>query len=76
MSPLCAPHNTCVRLLFLSALLFLLSWGSAFALEPASEASAADLRQTLIQALEDEEARERLLQALRGDGPGTATDAL
>lgn len=76
MSPLCAPHTTCVRLLFLSALLFLLSWGSAFALEPASEASAADLRQTLIQALEDDEARERLLQALRGDGPGTATDAV
>jgi len=72
VSPLCAPHNAFVRLLFLSGLLFLLSCGSALASDPASEESAADLRQTLIQALEDEEARERLLEALRGDGPGTA----
>ncbi|WP_018873549.1 mechanosensitive ion channel domain-containing protein [Thioalkalivibrio sp. ALJ16] len=61
------------RLLPLLLILFLLPWGAA----AAQAEDTRDLHDALIEALENEEARERLLETLRAEraDPGTATAA-
>ncbi|MGM0553556.1 MAG: mechanosensitive ion channel domain-containing protein [Pseudomonadota bacterium] len=70
-----SPFRFFSRLLILAALLLSLPLGTASAQEAESSASGEELRQTLIHALENEEARERLLEALRADNGSDATEA-
>ncbi len=75
-----SPFRFFSRLLVLAALLFSVPLGAVSAQDAGATESGNDLRQTLIDALENEEARERLLEALRADSGAseseTAEDAV
>ncbi|WP_019611644.1 mechanosensitive ion channel domain-containing protein [Thioalkalivibrio sp. AKL7] len=75
MTHLRAPRIDFSRLLVLFALLLILPLGAASAQGTGQQDSGSDLRQMLIDALENEEAREDLLEALRSGDGSSAEDA-
>ncbi|WP_018140590.1 mechanosensitive ion channel domain-containing protein [Thioalkalivibrio sp. ALJ7] len=76
MTYLRSPRSFLSHLIVLVALMLLMPWGGLSAQEAGADASSDDLRQTLIEALENEEARERLLEALRSDSGSSEEDAV